>query len=222
MASMRRWCRLPIRVSGSATCRARVTSRAAATSTPHNSYVIIQRGSAFSPRCRCPIPKGGLSEIAYAFDVLKADGIGLMTNDSNKWPGDAAFTPIFEELNRRGGVVYFHPTTASCCQNVVAGVPDVVLEYPHDTTRAVASLLYSERWRASETFGSSFRTPAARSRCWRVACNPAPPSSDCLLGRLRAVFTRRALGRVHLRRIEAIADLRAGVSRGRSRRAGVE
>ena len=45
---------------------------------------------------------------------------------------------------------YFQPTTASCCQNVVAGVPDVILEFPHDTTRAVSSLLYSgalERFR---------------------------------------------------------------------------
>jgi predicted TIM-barrel fold metal-dependent hydrolase len=84
-----------------------------------------------------------LKEIEYALDTLKADGIGLQTNYGDKWPGDPAYKPIFEELNRRKAVVYFHPLVASCCGNLSVGTFPAVLEVPHDTTRAVASLLLS-------------------------------------------------------------------------------
>jgi hypothetical protein len=50
------------------------------------------------------------SEILYVLDVLKPDGVGLQTNYGDKWPGDPVYKPVFEELNRRKAVVYFHPT----------------------------------------------------------------------------------------------------------------
>ena len=84
-----------------------------------------------------------LKEIDYALGTLKADGFGLQTNYGDKWPGDAAYRPIFEELNRRKSVVYFHPLVASCCGRLSVGTFPAVIEVPHDTTRAVASLLLS-------------------------------------------------------------------------------
>jgi predicted TIM-barrel fold metal-dependent hydrolase len=84
-----------------------------------------------------------LKEIAYVFDVLKVDGVGLQTNYGDKWPGDAAYKPIFEELNRRKAVVYFHPLVATCCARLSVGTFPAVIEVPHDTTRAVVSLLLS-------------------------------------------------------------------------------
>ena len=84
-----------------------------------------------------------LKEIAYAFDVLKADGVGLQTNYGDKWPGNPVYKPVFEELNRRKAVVYFHPLVAACCGRLSVGTFPAVLEVPHDTTRAVASLLLS-------------------------------------------------------------------------------
>ena len=82
-----------------------------------------------------------LKEIAYAFDTLKADGVGLQTNYGDKWPGDPVYAPVFEELNRRKAVVFFHPLVASCCANLSVGTFPAVIEVPHDTTRAVVSLL---------------------------------------------------------------------------------
>ncbi len=84
-----------------------------------------------------------LKEIAYAFDTLKADGIGMMTSYGDKWLGYPEFTPIFDELNRRKATVYTHPTGANCCVNLVQGLPETIVEYGADTTRTIASLIFS-------------------------------------------------------------------------------
>ena len=92
-----------------------------------------------------PLPdtEGSLNEISYAFDVLKADGIGLMSSYGDKWPGDPVFGPVLEELNRRKAVVYFHPFMPNCCRDLISGVPFILAELLHDTTRAITSLLFS-------------------------------------------------------------------------------
>lgn len=92
-----------------------------------------------------PLPDvdGTLREISYALDSLNADGVGIMTSYGNTWPGDAAYMPVFEELNRRKAVVYVHPTGPDCCRELIPRIPYVMTELPHDTARAVTSLLFS-------------------------------------------------------------------------------
>jgi predicted TIM-barrel fold metal-dependent hydrolase len=87
--------------------------------------------------------EGSLKEIAYAMDTLKADGIGVMTSYQDKYLGDPSFAPIWEELNRRKAVIYTHPLSPECCKNIKSDVPPAVVEYATDTTRTIASLVFS-------------------------------------------------------------------------------
>ena len=93
-----------------------------------------------------PLPdvQGSLLEIAYAFDTLKADGVGVLTSYGSAWLGDPQFAPVLEELNRRKAVVYTHPTDAQCCQGLIPRVANQLLEYPTDTTRTIFSLVVSD------------------------------------------------------------------------------
>jgi predicted TIM-barrel fold metal-dependent hydrolase len=90
-----------------------------------------------------PDVDGSLKEIEYALDVLKLDGIGLMTSYGNKWVGDPSFAPIFQELNRRKALVYTHPTAAPCCRDLIPKVGPTVIEYNTDTTRTAISWIES-------------------------------------------------------------------------------
>jgi predicted TIM-barrel fold metal-dependent hydrolase len=84
-----------------------------------------------------------LKEIAYAMDVLKADGVAFMTSYGNKYLGDPAFAPVMDELQRRKATAYTHPNDPACCLNIASGVPPVIIEYGTDTTRTIASLVFS-------------------------------------------------------------------------------
>jgi predicted TIM-barrel fold metal-dependent hydrolase len=91
-----------------------------------------------------------LQEVEYAFDTLQADGVGLQSSYGDKWLGNGKYRPVFDELNRRGAVVYVHPLVADCCASLSVGALPAVIEVPHDTTRCVTSLLLSggfARWR---------------------------------------------------------------------------
>jgi len=85
---------------------------------------------------------GSLKEIEYGFDVLKAQGVGLFTSYSNRWLGDSYFDPVFSELERRKAVAYIHPTAPACCNRLIPELPDTLIEYGTDTTRAIASYIY--------------------------------------------------------------------------------
>ena len=92
-----------------------------------------------------PLPdtEGSLREIAYIYDTLKLDGIGLLTSyDDGKLLGHPNFAPVLEELNRRKAVIFVHPTI-SCCAMPIRHVNRVQIDFPTDTTRTITDLIYS-------------------------------------------------------------------------------
>ena len=72
-----------------------------------------------------PLPDvdASLEEIARALDVLKLDGVGLLTHHGDVYLGAAALDPVFDELNRRRAVVFVHPTSPLCCGDAWLGYP---------------------------------------------------------------------------------------------------
>jgi predicted TIM-barrel fold metal-dependent hydrolase len=84
-----------------------------------------------------------LRELEYALDVLKADGIGLLTSYGDKWLGHASFAPVMNEINRRKAILYTHPTAADCCRNLQPEVPPTVVEFGTDTTRTIVDIVFS-------------------------------------------------------------------------------
>jgi predicted TIM-barrel fold metal-dependent hydrolase len=56
-------------------------------------------------------------------------------------------------LNRRKAIVFAHPHTPDACADLLPDVPGAVIEYATDTTRAIASLVFS---------GTASRCPEVR------------------------------------------------------------
>ena len=98
-----------------------------------------------------PMPDvaGSIAEAARAVDALGAVGVGLLSNYGGRYLGDPAFAPLFDAAAAGGKLVYVHPTSAPCCQGLIPGVLDPLLEFPVDTGRTITSLLWSGRFSRS-------------------------------------------------------------------------
>ncbi|HET6942387.1 MAG TPA: amidohydrolase family protein [Sphingomicrobium sp.] len=91
-----------------------------------------------------PLPDvdGAVRELEYALDVLKLDGVVLFSNARGIYLGDKRFRPLFDELERRAAVVFVHPTLSPDASAHSLGLPDTLIDFTADTTRAVAQLHY--------------------------------------------------------------------------------
>ncbi len=87
---------------------------------------------------------GALTEINYAFDSLKADGVCVFTHygheGDHRYLGHESFRPIWANLNKRNAVVFTHPSHAPSPM-VNKYLPQPFIDYPHETTRAAADLV---------------------------------------------------------------------------------
>jgi predicted TIM-barrel fold metal-dependent hydrolase len=119
-----------------------------------NDYAVAlgrQHAGRFDFFAALPMPdaEGAIREAERALALDGARGVGLLSNYGGRYLGEAAFRPLFEWLNRRGAVVYVHPTDAPCCAGLVPQVATPLIEFPVDTARTIASLLWSGTLSAS-------------------------------------------------------------------------
>ncbi|KAG6365903.1 hypothetical protein INS49_000079 [Diaporthe citri] len=84
-----------------------------------------------------------LEEVAYSLDILKADGVTLFTRYGSRYLGHKALRPLWEALEKRRAVVFVHPTHSANTDLVSPALPQPVIDYPHETTRAAVDLITS-------------------------------------------------------------------------------
>lgn len=92
-----------------------------------------------------PMPdvEGAIREAERALALDGVRGVGLLSNYGGRYLGEPEFRPLFEWLGKRGAIVYVHPTDAPCCAGLVPGLATPLIEFPVDTGRTIASLLWS-------------------------------------------------------------------------------
>lgn len=93
-----------------------------------------------------PMPdvEASVKEIEYALDVLKLDGVGLLSNYGEAFVGNREFEPVFQALQDRGAVIYLHPSTPPASYKRPEFVTvDFFEEFTFSTTRAAANLMFS-------------------------------------------------------------------------------
>ncbi len=65
----------------------------------------------------------------------------LLTHTRGVYLGDQSLAPVFAELDRRGAVVFLHPTSPVCWERSALGRPRPMVEYIFDTARTVTDLV---------------------------------------------------------------------------------
>ena len=90
-----------------------------------------------------PLPDvdAALEELTYVLDVLSLDGVILLSHVAGTYLGDPSWDRLFAELDRRGAYAFVHPTIPP--NGVPLGHPAWLYEFPFETTRAMANLIYS-------------------------------------------------------------------------------
>jgi 6-methylsalicylate decarboxylase len=88
-----------------------------------------------------------LTELRYAIDELKADGVTLFTNYA--WPngylGNNDFVPIWEELDKRSAVVFVHPIDPAGGLGFNENLPNPAFDWPHQTGRTAMDMILHRR-----------------------------------------------------------------------------
>ena len=91
-----------------------------------------------------PLPDVALAlrELRRAFDDLKFDAVILLGNVAGEYLGTPEWNELYAELDRRNAVVLVHPNDVPTAGVKGINVPSFVVDFPFDTTRAVANLVF--------------------------------------------------------------------------------
>ncbi|WP_053640392.1 MULTISPECIES: amidohydrolase family protein [unclassified Streptomyces] len=133
-----------------------------------------------------PLPdvEGALAEAAHALDELGADGVTVETNHHGLYLGDPRFEPLWEDLDRRGAVVFVHPTSPPHADALSLGRPRPMLEFLFDSARTASDLLLRGvlarrpriRWILTHG-GGALPLLADRMELFRTLLGPDSPGS---------------------------------------------
>ncbi|GAA1689296.1 hypothetical protein GCM10009745_37920 [Kribbella yunnanensis] len=96
--------------------------------------------SSFLASLPLPDVDAALAELDYAYDVLHADGIILLSNVTGLYPGEPSWEPLWRALNERSAQVLLHPTSPPQWRQVALDRPRALIEFPFDIARAVTDL----------------------------------------------------------------------------------
>jgi len=105
-----------------------------------NELAARQPGRRFLASLPLPDVEAALAELEYAYDVLHADGIILLSNVSGVYPGEPSWEPVWRALNERSAQVLLHPTSPPQWRQVALDRPRSLIEFPFDIARAVTDL----------------------------------------------------------------------------------
>ena len=96
----------------------------------------------FAALATLPLPDvdAALAELAHALDELGMDGVWLLSQVAGTYLGAPEWEPLYAELDRRGAYVFVHPALPPFPPPL--DHPVWLYEFPFDTTRAIAHLIY--------------------------------------------------------------------------------
>jgi len=96
----------------------------------------------FAALATLPLPDvdAALAELTHALDDLGMDGVWLLSHVAGTYLGAPEWEPLYAELDRRGAYAFVHPALPPF--PLPLGHPVWLYEFPFDTTRAIANLIY--------------------------------------------------------------------------------
>jgi predicted TIM-barrel fold metal-dependent hydrolase len=101
---------------------AAAATRAAAAVNDAYAELVRRHPERFRAFVSLPLPHldPSLAELARGFDELGMIGVNLHISVLDRSVADPAFRPIYEEVNRRKGVIFYHPCGNSICSPMIA------------------------------------------------------------------------------------------------------
>lgn len=103
----------------------------------YTAELVKDRPDRFGGYAVLPLPDmaASLDELVYALDVLKLDGVALLTSYGGANIATPQFDALWAEINRRKAFVFMHPATLSAEDKPSYVLPDFLVEFTFETTR---------------------------------------------------------------------------------------